>query len=300
MPSETIGCGEVADQITLYLEGALPAVERERLEAHGRVCSGCRTRLAQMRTVVQSLGRLGDRREGPIGPERERILGVFREQGLHRPGPRRRRVPLGFAEAAVASGDHLAYLWESEKEYEAAFDFLAAGAGQGETCILLGHGEDTLRAEAGFKRAGFDPAALRSQGRLHVIPGGHSGDALLEEIGERIKAAVDRGDPLVRIFGNAGWGRPGWPNDLDLLRLEARVNGAIRNLPAVVMCGYDARGVPGRNFRLGGLQCHPWTFRSAALSPNDQYIPAEPFLAALGASEGQDRTNEPSAQRFRR
>jgi DcmR-like sensory protein len=116
---------------------------------------------------------------------------------------------------------------------------------------------------------------------LHLISGNSSGDALLEEIGERVKAAVDRGEPLVRIFGNLGWGFPGWPTDTELLRLEARVTDVIRNLPVVVMCAYDARGVPGRNFHLGGLECHPWAFHRNALRPNDQYVPAEQFLAAL-------------------
>ena len=281
MSSESITCQEFANRITLYLEGALSSVDREHFEAHSRVCSICSTRLAQMRTVVGSLGRLGDRREASTSPEKERILGVFREHGLHRPGPRPRRVPLGLGEAAVAPGDHLAYFWESDQEYDAGFGFLATGAGQGETCILLGRAEDNLRAEAGLRRAGIDPTALRTEGRLHHIPGHPSGPAILGEIEERIKAAVDRGEPLVRIFGNLGWGRRGWPTDQDILRLEACVTEAICRLPAIVMCAYDTRGVPGRQIHVGGLECHPWAFRRGVLMPNDQYVPAETFLASL-------------------
>jgi len=281
MPSESIGCREVTDRITLYLEAALSDLERERFEAHCRVCPACRARLTQTRTVVESLGRLGERSEGPTGAEKERILAVFREHGLHRPGRRPRRVPLGLAGAAVASGDHLACLWESDEEYLASFGFLAAGTGNGETCLLVGHEDDNQRAEAGLERAGLDPAAMRRQGRIHLVSGDDSIDALLEEIGERVKAAVDRGEPLVRIFGNLGWGRRGGLSERDHLRLEARVTDAIRNLPAVVMCAYDARGVTARNVHPGGLSCHPWTLHHNSLRPNDRYVPSEPFLAAL-------------------
>jgi MEDS: MEthanogen/methylotroph, DcmR Sensory domain/Putative zinc-finger len=276
-----MGCGELVDQITLYLDGALSRTDRERFEAHCRVCPACRTSLAQTQAVIGSTRRLVDLGEGRKGPARDRILSLFREHGLHRPGPRPCRLPLGLGEAAVAPGDHLAYFWDSDEEFEAAVGFVAAGAGQGETCILLGDDDAHTRLEAGLERASFDIAALRRQGRLYLVSGRRSADALLEEISEQIKAAVDRGEPLVRILGNLGWGHPDWPTDRDLLRLEARVTDTIRNLPTVVMCAYDVRGLPGRNLLLGGLECHPLTFRRDALRPNDHYVPAESFLAAL-------------------
>jgi hypothetical protein len=274
-------CSELADRITVYLEGDLPPGDRGRFEAHCRSCPRCRASVAQMRAVVGSLQRIVDPREAAAGPEKERLLGLFREHGLHGPGPRRRSVPLGLAEAVVAPGDHLAYFWESERELDIAMGFVAAGAGQRETCILLGFDEDDARVEAGLERARLDPAALRREGRLHFVPGKGSGEALLEEVDDRVKAAVDRGEALVRVFGNLGWGKAGWPDDRDLLRFEARVTDAIRRLPTVVMCLYDVRGIAARNLLLGGLECHPSTFRRGAVRANEHYVPVEPFLAAL-------------------
>ena len=286
MSSGKLTCRELKDQITLYLEGELSPTDRGRFEAHCRSCPECRASVAQMQAVVGSLGRISNPRQAPTGTEKERLLGLFREHGLHRPGPRRPSVPLGLAGAVVAPGDHLVYFWESEREFEDAVGFVAAGAGQRETCILLGFDEANTRVEAGLKRARIDPTALRREDRLHFVSGKRSGDALLEEVGDRVKAAVDRGEPFVRVFGNLGWGRPGWPNDRELLRLEASVTDAIRKLPTVVMCVYDVRGIAARNLLQGGLECHPLTFRRNVVRPNEHYVPAEPFLAALDRESG--------------
>ena len=35
---------------------------------------------------------------------------------------------------------------------------------------------------------------------------------------------------------------------------------AVRNLPSVVMCACDVRGLSGRSPLLRGLECHPLTF----------------------------------------
>ena len=286
MPSGTMTCRDVADQTTLYLEGDLPPADRGRFEAHCRSCPGCRAIVEQMRALVGSLGHLGHLRQAPTGTEKEQLLALFREHGLHRPGPRQPSVPLGLAGAVVAPGDHLAYFWESEREFEDAVGFVAAGAGRRETCILLGFDEATTRVEAGLERARIDPAALRREDRLQFVSGKHSGDSLLEEVGDRVKAAVDRGEPFVRVFGNLGWGRPGWPDDRELLRLEARVTDAIRKLPTVVMCAYDVRGIASRNLLQGGLECHPLTLRRNVVRPNEHYVPAEPFIAALDHESG--------------
>jgi DcmR-like sensory protein/putative zinc finger protein len=281
LSSEAKACREVANRMTDYLEGILPPADRQRFESHCQACPACRADLEQMRAIVESLGRSAGRRETAGGPEKERLLGLFRDYGLHRQGHRRRPIPLGLGESAVAPGDHIAYFYESEQEYQAAAGFLAAGVGQQEICIILGHDDANERMAAGFKRTGLDVAALRHEGRLHLVSGKRSADALLEEIGDRVKSAVQRGEPLVRILGSLGWGRPDWPRDRDLLYLEARVTDAIRNLPTVVMCTYDVRQVAGRNLLLGGLECHPLTIRRDALRTNPHYVPAEPFLAAL-------------------
>ena len=280
-PSQEMSCGELAQKVTEYLEGALAPPDRDRLEAHRRACPECQLLVGQWQSMVGSLARLEDRSKGVRSSEKERLVALFREHGFHRPERRVARVPLGLGSELAAPGDHLVYFCESEQDFTATVGFVAAGVAQGETCVLIGHDEANDRLATAIRSAGLDAAALRRQDRLCFIPGMRSADALLEEIGEQVKFAVDRGSPLVRILGNLGWGRPDWPGDRDLLRLEACVTDAVRRLPVVVICAYDVRGVSGRNLLLGGLECHPLTYRHDALQSNGLYVPAGPFLAAL-------------------
>lgn len=56
-PAE-IPCQQVVELISDYLEGALPARERRRLEAHLAGCPHCSAYLAQMRETLRLTGRL--------------------------------------------------------------------------------------------------------------------------------------------------------------------------------------------------------------------------------------------------
>jgi anti-sigma factor RsiW len=53
-----IACQEVVELVTDYLEGALPATDRRRLEHHLTGCPHCTEYLAQMRETIRLTGRL--------------------------------------------------------------------------------------------------------------------------------------------------------------------------------------------------------------------------------------------------
>ena len=274
-------CRELEQKITAYLENSLDPSDRDRLEAHSRTCPRCRRHLAQWRGFVASLGRLENSPGELDRPEGNRLLTLFREHGLHKPGRPSPRVAFGVNTELVAPGDHLAYFWETGQEFDSSVEFVTSGAAQGETCILLGHSEANKRIETAIGRAGLDVARLQRQELLRFVAGRKTSEELLELVREEIFGAVDRGAPLVRVLGNLGWGRPGWPDDRGLLRLEALVTDVIRKLPVVVMCAYPVNGITGRNLFLGGVECHPLTYSHGTLRPNELYVPAGPFLAAL-------------------
>jgi predicted anti-sigma-YlaC factor YlaD len=69
-------CQSLVELVTDYLEGALTAQERARVEAHLADCDGCTAYLEQMRTTIRLTGRL---REEQIPPEARRpLLEAFR------------------------------------------------------------------------------------------------------------------------------------------------------------------------------------------------------------------------------
>jgi anti-sigma factor RsiW len=61
----------LVELVTDYIEGALPAAEVARFEAHLAGCPHCRVYLAQMRLCIQALGRVPGE---PLPPEAMKTL----------------------------------------------------------------------------------------------------------------------------------------------------------------------------------------------------------------------------------
>ena len=73
----TIVCRDVVELVTNYLEGALPAAERGRFEAHLGNCPHCSRYLEQFRQTISATGRL---READVAPEaKDALLRAFRD-----------------------------------------------------------------------------------------------------------------------------------------------------------------------------------------------------------------------------
>lgn len=69
-------CRELVEALTDYLEGAMPADDRARLEAHLADCDGCTNALLQFRDTIRVTGHLTE--EQVAEPSRESIRQVFR------------------------------------------------------------------------------------------------------------------------------------------------------------------------------------------------------------------------------
>ena len=76
MTASDLTCRELVELITDYLEGALPAAERDRFDAHLAGCHGCRAALRQVRQTIRITGRLT---EDALPEEpKQRLLRTFR------------------------------------------------------------------------------------------------------------------------------------------------------------------------------------------------------------------------------
>jgi predicted anti-sigma-YlaC factor YlaD len=76
MTEAEMTCQELVELVTEYLEDAMAAPERRRLEQHLDACGPCRGYLDQMRRTIQTVGRL--RAEAIEPGARDDLLKVFR------------------------------------------------------------------------------------------------------------------------------------------------------------------------------------------------------------------------------
>ena len=81
---DPLTCQELVELVTDYLEGAMPAAESARFEAHLAGCDGCEGYVRQMRETIVLLGTLP---ADPLSPAAEEHLrAAFRDW---RSGPAR-------------------------------------------------------------------------------------------------------------------------------------------------------------------------------------------------------------------
>ncbi len=194
-----------------------------------------------------------------------------------RPG----EIALGLRDERIRLGDHIAYFWEHDREFEEAVGFLLVGIRNGDHVVVFGHDEANKKVVDVLRRLGIDTDHLQTSERLTVITGGPTGEKMLGTIGETFGRAVEAGCGCIRLLGNIGWSKPGWPDDLDILAFEAKVTGAAKAFPCVVMCMYDVASVSGSVMVHGAYETHPLTFKGNVLRENPFYIGVDEFLERL-------------------
>jgi hypothetical protein len=286
-PAKVVSCRQFAERVDDYLEGALSPPERAAAVAHLADCPGCRGFLAQTETTVAALGRLPSE---PVSEKsKRRALELFRLHRAAQARPGDKGVPLGIGAARATAGDHAAYFWETEAEFDAAADFLGVGLLGRDHAFVFGYDEANQKVLAALRRRGFDVVELEQQGRLTVLAGSASGEAMLTNLGRLFQGSLDAGAPMIRLLGNLGWGRANWPDEDGILRFEARVTDAARQFPCLILCMYDVRSLSGRVMLRGGIETHPKTMCGDQLQENPHYVPTESFLARLGSNENHSR-----------
>ena len=194
-------------------------------------------------------------------------------------------IELGLRGERVRLGDHIAYFWEKDSEFEEAVKFLILGLRQNEHAVVFGHDEANEKVLQTLRRNGIDTDHMQAANRLSVIGGGPSGEKMLGGIGAKFQQAAASGSRCIRLLGNIGWAKPGWPEDLDILAFEAKVTVAARQFPCVVMCMYDVAHLSGTVMVHGAYETHPLTFCVNVLRENPHYVQVDHFLSQLEEME---------------
>ena len=193
----------------------------------------------------------------------------------------RRSVRLGFRDLTASEGDHIAYFWEFPDEFSEAVSFLVEGLRQGDHLVVFGHEDANAAVCDVLDRRGSDCEALQSEDRLSVLGAETSGDLMLSRIGETFEKAIQDGAAMIRLLGNIGWGKPGWPDEEDILRFEAKVTGAAAAFPCVVICMYDANALSGSIVLNGAFGTHPLTIHGNLIRENPVCVPVEEYIERL-------------------
>lgn len=281
-----MNCKELVEKVTDYLEAALPASDREQVDAHLSKCAGCRSYVEQM---LQTVRLVGQPRETVVpGETKVRLLELFRQQPA---AESEKRVRLGINDEYAAAGDHIGYFWESDVDFDRGVGFLSVGLLGRDTCFVFGYDEANERVLESLRKRGLEVERFIAEGRLQVLGGSESGEAMMADIGAAFQKALAGGAPTLRLLGNLGWGRAHWPSDDAILEFEAKVTEAARQFPCVIVCMYDVHALSGRVLLKGGFQTHPLTVYDAELKKNPNYIPVERFLGTLRGSAGAERVH---------
>jgi hypothetical protein len=195
----------------------------------------------------------------------------------HRAG----NIDLGLRDEKVKLGDHIAYFWENDGQFEEAVGFLLVGIRRGDHAVVFGHDEANEKVVELLRKKGLDTDHLQTSNRLTVITGGPTGERMLGTIGSTFQEAVESGCECIRLLGNIGWSKPGWPDDLDILAFESKVTGAAKKFPCVVMCMYDVASLSGNIMVHGAYETHPLTFVGNVLRENPFYVGVDEYLERL-------------------
>ena len=185
----------------------------------------------------------------------------------------RTAVPLGIRDESAVTGDHLAYFYESDQEFEEAFGFVEAGLRATDHCILFGIPEDTDRMLGVLKRRRWDTSKLVASGRLSILPPEATCEATVESVSRHFQLVLASGATFIRFIGNAAVGREGWPSEEEFYKLEATVSVATLSLPCVAICMFDLRSHTAQTLMKAAFEGHPLTIHRNCIRENPYYTP---------------------------
>jgi len=195
-------------------------------------------------------------------------------------------VELGVAGLRIPIHSHIAYLWETEKDFAAAVGFLEAGFRGSDYCVVIGDRRDNDRVLALLEDRGVDVEGFKVRKRLSILKRSSSARRTLKRASATFEAALAAGAPVVRLFGNVGWGRESETPDAELLSYEARLTEMAERFPSVILCLHEVHSMTGLIMRHGVLGRHPQTLEEGRVLGNPYFVPLDRFLERIGAIRG--------------
>lgn len=204
------------------------------------------------------------------------------------------RAPLGLGERDVPVPSHICLFYRDDEELRDRMRFLTLGLDDPrQACVIFGK-FDRLSVVLGYlaEDSGHDIEAAIASDRLVLIDGLSTGDATLAQIGMTLDRLVANGVTLIRFLGFIAWGDASWPPEDDLLVFEAKVNAAVAQYPAIIMCSYKMDALSGPILIRGGIETHPFTLLGDRICENPHFVPPAEYLLRVRQprADGDDLT----------
>lgn len=265
----SLKCGEVDELLGAYVLTALPDLERTAVDHH---LNGCPRHEAMVEELARSASLLTLAAE-PQEPSREvrsKTLAAIRAEAAGA------TVSLGWMKHRLPVGSHVCAFHSDDEGLEQSLAFLRAGLDQPGEFMALFADRRRFGTLLGLLQEGYagPVESLIDQGKLTLIDGAPRVEELLQGIGQRFDEAMRDGYKLIRLLGFIGWNQPGWPDFDELVAFENKVNDVARAYPAVIVCTYDVRRLPGLSLVEGGLRMHPMTVLGDNLVRNNPFFRA--------------------------
>jgi CheY-like chemotaxis protein len=191
---------------------------------------------------------------------------------LHNALPTRmEKVSLGIGDEMANLGEHLAWLFSNDEQFERAVRFLEVGFEHGDTGMVYGDAIDNERMADILAAHGLDRRELLDSGKLMFLDVATFiglGDAWMDKAREVINSCPS----VVRILGCGGTLRFPWPSDEAFFRYEEQVNTVVRGTRCVTVCMYDLNNVSGKRLLYGGIDKHRAVVTPAGVLKGHRFI----------------------------
>ena len=164
--------------------------------------------------------------------------------------------------AVIAPGEHLGLVYSNDLgRLRWSVPFLADGLKSEDACLLVASPGAQQAILSGLKERSPEVDSLISSGKLGVVSGEPTADAMFEAAERFLRSAVDAGSSRIRIVGDMAWcfgmGLP----ETELANFELRYDMFLAHrYPVISLCQYDARLFSGIAI-LGALKCHRDIYR---------------------------------------
>src|SRR5437870_1863390 len=122
-------------------------------------------------------------------------------------------IDLGIGGWRVPVHSHIAYLWETKRDFEEAVGFITAGLEGSDHCVLVGDEGETRRVLSILEKRRIPAKNLQDPERLTLVRPAPSAQEFLDRFSRAFEAALAAGASRIRLMGNVGWNRKSWPTN---------------------------------------------------------------------------------------